>query len=49
MSYNAFPGDYADEHEVLGFLMWDTVLTTSELEVAHTLLAGISLTAPWAP
>jgi hypothetical protein len=49
MAYNSFPGDYADEHEVLGFLMWDTVLTTSELEVAHTLLAGNSLTAPWAP
>ena len=50
MAYNTFPeGSYSSEHEVLGFMMWDTILTTSELEVAHTLLSSASLTAPWAP
>jgi hypothetical protein len=50
MAYNTFPeGMYVSEHEVLGFMMWDTILTTSELEVAHSLLSSPALTAPWAP
>ena len=53
MTYNTFPSpsgnSYTNEHEVLGFIMWDTILTESELEVAHTLLGSPDLTAPWAP
>jgi hypothetical protein len=53
MAYNSFPTpsgtQYNDEHEVLGFIMWDTILTESELEVAHSLLGSPALTAPWAP
>ncbi len=49
MDYNAYmSGDWSREHEVLGFMMWDTVLTSSELQKAHTVMSGTSLTAPWA-
>jgi len=49
MDYNAYlAGDWSTEHEVLGFMMWDTVLTSSELQKAHTVMSGTSLTAPWA-
>lgn len=48
MDYNVYTAPWASEHEVLGFMMWDTVLTSSELQKAHTAMSGTSLTAPWA-
>ena len=49
MDYHAYnDSQWGSDHQVLGFGMWDTVLSLSDLEKAHTLLAGTSITAPWA-
>jgi hypothetical protein len=49
MDYHAYNHSlWGSDHQVLGFGMWDTVLSLSDLEKAHTLLAGTSITAPWA-
>jgi len=49
MDYHGYNDSlWGSDHQVLGFGMWDTVLSLSDLEKAHTLLAGTSITAPWA-
>ena len=49
MDYHAYNhAVWGSDHQVLGFGMWDTVLSLSDLEKAHNLLADTSVTAPWA-